>query len=378
MKGLSLFANVGIAETYLHEIGIDIVVANELLNDRARFYKHLYPKTNMIQGDITNKSIYQEVIKACKKENIDLIMATPPCQGMSLAGIKNPYDERNTLIKYAVDAVVDLKPKYVLFENVVQQLKTPIEYKGKMITIPLYIIERLGKDYNINENKILNTMDYGIPQNRKRALFLLTRKDTKIKWEFPKKESHIVTLEEAIGDFPSLYPTVKEKEYGNKIPSNFKKNLSFHKWHQPKTHAWRQIEAMLHTPTGQSAYKNLDYFPKTIDGKKVSGGTFTYMRMDWKKPAPTVTMYNGSISSFTNVHPGRKLKDGTYSDPRVLTIFELMKVTSLPDDWNIPEWASENLVRRVIGEGIPPLAVKKIFLELLKEVNNGKLLVSSK
>ena len=90
--------------------------------------------------------------------------------------------------------------------------------------------------------------------------------------------------------------------------------------------------------------------------------------MEWDKPAPTVTSYNHTISSFQNVHPGHKQKDGTYSDPRVLTIFELIRVSSLPDDWNIPEWASESLIRTVIGEGVPPLAVKKIVEQLnLKE-----------
>ena len=47
IKGLSLFANVGVAETYLKDVGVDIVVANELLPDRARFYEHLYPNCQM-------------------------------------------------------------------------------------------------------------------------------------------------------------------------------------------------------------------------------------------------------------------------------------------------------------------------------------------
>lgn len=89
------------------------------------------------------------------------------------------------------------------------------------------------------------------------------------------------------------------------------------------------------------------------------------MRMDWNKPAPTITSYNHTISSFQNVHPGKlDEKTGLYTEPRVLTIFEMMRVMSLPDDWNIPEWASESLIRTVIGEGIPPLAVKKIIGEL--------------
>lgn len=77
-------------------------------------------------------------------------------------------------------------------------------------------------------------------------------------------------------------------------------------------------------------------------------------------------MDNRKISSQNNVHPGRligndKSGDVIYSDPRALTLFELMRVMSLPDDWPLPKNAPETFVRSVIGEGIPPLFVKKVF-----------------
>jgi DNA (cytosine-5)-methyltransferase 1 len=72
------------------------------------------------------------------------------------------------------------------------------------------------------------------------------------------------------------------------------------------------------------------------------------------------------------VHPGRLIdkKRGVdiYSDPRVLTIYELLIVSSLPKKWPIPEWADETFIRKVIGEGIPSLMVKKIMLELIKQL----------
>ena len=86
MKALSLFANVGIAETYLSDIGIDVVVANEIDKERAAFYSHLYPKCNMICGDITDSQVKEKIILEAKQANVDLVLATPPCQGMSIAG----------------------------------------------------------------------------------------------------------------------------------------------------------------------------------------------------------------------------------------------------------------------------------------------------
>lgn len=366
MKGLSLFANVGIAETYLQDINVDIVVANELLKDRARFYKHLYPNCNMIQGSICDEEIKSQIIEESIKQNIDFVIATPPCQGMSIAGEMNPYDERNSLIKYAIDVIEKVKPKFVMFENVVQQLETPIQFNDSEVLIPEYIKIRLGDDYLINDKDlIINAMDYGVPQQRKRAIILLARKDLNVIWRYPEKENHIVTLEEAFKGIPDLWPIIKEKEYQDFFPKNSKEALSFHKWHQPPSHVWRNVECMLYTPTGNTAFDNQKYYPKKINGEKIKGYDTTYHRLFWSKPCSTITRYNGIIGSQNNVHPGSPWKlnengEQMFTNPRVLTIYELMIVSSLPTDWNIPAWASNGLIRHVIGEGIPPLLVKKI------------------
>lgn len=373
MKGLSMFANVGIAETYLKEVGVDIVVANEWLPERAKFYQHLYPSCNMICGDIQDPKIFKKVLSAARKEGVEFLMATPPCQGMSPAGKKDPSDPRNQLITSAVDMILKLRPKYVLLENVMQQLITLIRYNDQMMLIPEYLRLRLGNLYEFNENPVIDSKYYGVPQQRKRAIFLLSRKDTKVDWQFPEKEQTLVTLKDVIGDLPSLDPLIVEEKYRKHYP-DYEKNreigLSVSKWHYAKAHFWRHVDIMRHTPEGQSARKNRVYFPKKKDGTPVKGALRTYMRMSWNRPAPTVTIQNASVTSFQTIHPGRPTsKRGVYSDPRVLSIFELMRITTLPDDWDIPQWAPDSLIRKVIGEGIPPLLIKKIVarLSLLEE-----------
>lgn len=374
INGLSLFANVGIAETYLKDVGVNINVANELLHERAEFYRHLYPECNMICGDIRENAVFEEIAQEARNKGVEFIIATPPCQGMSPAGKKDPKDERNILVKNVVKMIHAINPKYVLIENVMQQLKTEIEYKGEYVLIPDYLRKELSEDYFFNENPVIDSKYYGVPQQRKRAIFLLSRKDVENVWEFPKKEDKFVTLRDAIGDLPSLDPLIKEKEYRYIFPDYEKKKkngLKVSKWHSPREHVWRNVEVMMHTPEGMSARKNPVYFPKKKDGTMVGGALRTYMRMEWDKPAPTVTAYNHTISSFQNVHPGRKTdKEGIYSDARVLTIFELMRVMTLPDDWDIPDWASSQLIRTVIGEGIPPLLIKKIVAQLRLEGEN--------
>lgn len=369
MKGLSLFANVGIAETYLNQVGVDVVVANELIPERAKFYEHLYPNCEMICGDITDKLVKERVVSLSKKKKVEFIIATPPCQGMSYAGHKDPNDIRNSLITNVFDIINELNPKYVLIENVVPQLKTPVTYAGRTMLIPDMIEFLFSKKYQINKNHVVNVETLGVPQTRKRALFLLVNKALNKTWEIPKGDGSIVTLYDAIGDLPSLDPPIKEQGLTERIFPEYEekkiKGLGVSKWHVARQHVWRNVEAMMHTPTGKSAKENPVFYPKNKEGKLVGGSCCAYKRMDWDKPAPTVTTYNHTISSFHNVHPGNlDSKTGLYSDARVLTVFELMRVTTLPDDWNIPDWASENLVRTVIGEGIPPLAIKKVVAEL--------------
>lgn len=368
MNGLSLFANVGIAEAYLHEVGVDIVVANELLPERANFYQYVYPDCNMICGSILDEEIYKTVLQEAKNKQVKFLIATPPCQGMSPAGKKDPDDVRNTLITSVVRMAKDLAPDFVLIENVMQVLKTKVLYEGQKVTIPEYLKSNLGEDYTFNSHQVIDSKFYGVPQQRKRAIFLLVKKGINKVWEFPEQEKKFVTLRDAIGDLPSLDPLIKEKEHREVFPDYEKKKaegLKVSKWHCPREHVWRNVECMMHTPEGMSARKNPVFFPKKSDGTMVGGALRTYMRMEWDRPAPTITAYNHTISSFQNVHPGRPTdQEGIYSDARVLTIFELMRVMSLPDDWRIPDWASPKLIREVIGEGIPPLMIKKIVGQL--------------
>ena len=86
-----------------------------------------------------------------------------------------------------------------------------------------------------------------------------------------------------------------------------------------------------------------------------------YKRQVWDQPCPARTTYSGSMSSHNNVHPGRLLPDGTYSDARVLTLLETFIVSSIPKDVVFPKNASDTFIRTVIGEAIPPKLMMKIL-----------------
>lgn len=373
LKGTSLFSNVGVAEAYFKEIGIKIEVANEIDEKRAAFYSHLYPDTDMVCGDITNTEIRDEVVNKSISANVDFLIATPPCQGMSEAGLRKEFDERNQLIFYAIDTIKRINPKFVLLENVPKQLTTKIEHEGQIMLIPDYIKSELAEEYDFNKETLIKARYQGVPQLRERNIFLLVRKDIKIEWKFPKDIEEI-TLEDAISDLPSLDPYLREGMdlTLEKFPDfEIKRQaaLEVSKWHYPPTHSWRQVQWMQHTPTGKSAIYNEVYYPQKNDGSRIKAHHNNYRRQKWDMAGRTVTQNNGVISSLACVHPGRKIEGSNlYSDARVLTIYELLIVMSLPVDWDIPSWANERFIRQVIGEGIPSEMVKRIMLELLKKI----------
>ncbi len=345
LKGLSLFSSAGIAEMNLKQCGIDIKVANELIDIRAKVHEYWHPNCEMICGDITNEKIKNSVISVSKRNKVDFIIATPPCQGVSLIG-KNKTnadmlnDSRNFLIFHAFDVIDSLTPKIIVIENVDRFLSMKFPYDNGLYNIEYIVKKKYGDRYFINVN-VYNAQDYGVPQSRKRVIIVMCNKD--YLFNEPLKQE-IITVREAIEYLPSL-------EAGEK--SNIKN-------HYARTHTKEHILCMKHTPTGHSAFENEFYYPKNKDGKKLKGYSATYKRIDWDKPAPTITMRNDAISSQSNVHPGRLLDDGTYSDARVLTLRELFILSSINPDLDIPSFASDIQIRFMIGEAVPPKLIEAI------------------
>lgn len=358
INAVSLFSGGGIGETYFNETGVQVKVANELLENRANFYQHTHPESTMIQGDIQDPEVYDAVIQRAKEAQVSFVLATPPCQGMSSLGKKDyEVDQRNSLVHYALTAIDDLNPDYVMIENVPKFVKIPFDAEGYVhrqsdTESPAYKIDELlelryGSEYNI-DMKVLNAKFYGVPQSRSRAIIRMYKKG--LHWGWPDEEP-IITMREAIGDLPSL-------ESGED---------SGIKWHKALIHNKRQVEALSHTPEGKSAMKNEVFYPKKADGSRVKGFHNTYNRMKWDEPAPAITTNSQVISGHNNVHPGHKLANGLWSDARALTLREVMILSSLPVDWPIDGVANERLIREMIGEAVPPLLSKKIIEEIFKE-----------
>lgn len=210
-------------------------------------YQKIYPNAKVICGDITDLEVFHQIVDSSPK-HIDFLLASPPCQGMSVAG-KNrnektmSNDKRNYLILYVIDMIKIKNPDYILIENVPALLKLKIHYQNQMMGVLEILNYEFSNDYEI-VGEIVDSADYGVPQTRLRAIIRMNKRG-KI-WKMPSKVSKKVSVAETIGHLPSL-----ESGQSSDI-----------QWHFARSHSPENILWMKHTPTGKSAFNNEIHFPK--------------------------------------------------------------------------------------------------------------------
>lgn len=221
---VDLFCGAGGISEGILQAGFHIAFSNEINKEVSETYRKRHEQLGIIQGkntwleigDIKNISGKYILEKIKKLENfngkknieIDAIFGGPPCQGFSRAGKQKKNDKRNFLFLEYLRIINEIKPKYIIFENVPGILDIKFEKFFSCFDNQKYInynaieiikneIKKIG--YEILNYKILNAADFGVPQNRQR-LILIGYKKGEEKPSYPEKNNEKVTLEEAIGD----------------------------------------------------------------------------------------------------------------------------------------------------------------------------------
>ena len=177
---ISLFSSAGIGCYAFKQSGFDCIATCELLEKRLNIQKInnkcLY-KSGYICGDITKPEISSKVFKEIQMwqtkkhiKDVDVIIATPPCQGMSVANQKKNNElPRNSLVVNAIKLIKEINPKIFIFENVPSFLKTTcLGIAGKTHMISEEINDELGSSYCYLSN-VLNFKDYGSNSSRTRT-----------------------------------------------------------------------------------------------------------------------------------------------------------------------------------------------------------------
>ena len=201
-KVISLFAGAGGLDLGFKKAGFDITWANEYDKTIWDTFEHNFPETYLDRSDIRK-------IEDLPTDNIDGVIGGPPCQSWSEAGSLKGIDDPRGKLFFEYLRILDLvKPKFFLAENVVGML-----HQRNRASLE-YIVESFSKDYLV-EFQLLNTADYGIPQDRKRVIIVGFRKDMEVKYEFPKPFEDKVTLKDSIWDLRNNSKPAMEKNKAN-------------------------------------------------------------------------------------------------------------------------------------------------------------------
>ena len=377
---VSLFSSAGVGCYGFKEEGFYCVATVELLERRLKiqkFNKKCVYNSGYICGDMTTQETKDKVFaeldmwKRCLNlTDLDVLIATPPCQGMSVANHKKKDElKRNSLVVESIKMTQQIKPKFFVFENVrafLTSVCTDVDSQDK--SIKEAIEANLSGSYNILY-QVVNFKDYGNPSSRTRTLVIGVRKDLKEVTPydiFPDKQPER-TLRQIIGHLPSLKKMGEISE--NDIYHNFRK-------YSPRMEAW--IEDI---KEGQSAFDNTDItkIPHSIKNGVIvynarkNGDKYT--RQYWDKVAPCIHTRNDIMASQNTVHP---------VDNRVFSIREVMLMMSVPSSFNWSDIPFDELnrmsskekeaflkkeemnIRQNLGEAVPTIIFKQIAAKVRK------------
>lgn len=346
---LDLFCGAGGMSYGMHKNNHFVTkVALDINEKLAQTFKKNISEAELVIGDIQDNTIKEKIISLSKKHKVNMIIGGPPCQGFSLKGKKLGLDDpRNFLFREYLYLVKELKPEVFVIENVKSLMSTSNGWFKNQIVNE---IEKLGYKVSVD---ILKSSDYGVPQNRERAIFLCSRKK-KIDLPLPTVKKAI-TVREAIEDLAYLESNEGhiEQEYITEAKSEYQKfmraksnKLYNHKASNHSSHAVYKLSLI-------PPEKGKECLPKELLGKQKFNSTWG--RLIWDKPSPTIDTRFDAASNGTNNHPFLN---------RSITPREAARLQSFDDSFIF--YGNKVDIRAQIGNAVPPLMAKAIADKIYK------------
>ena len=311
---ISLFAGCGGSSLGYKWAGFHELLAIDFDKNAVETFRLNFPDTPCWERDLRTVT-GKEIMDFChiKEGELDLLDASPPCQGFSTSGKRKVNDPRNDLFLEFIRLVKELEPKVFVMENVSGMVKGKM--KGRFIEI-MKTLKVLP--YKVR-CKLMNAMFYGVPQSRQRLIWIGIREDLNIEPSYPEPQSRIITVKEALNG-------VKNKTFidTGKI---FKKLWFKMKW------------------GGDGAL-----------GKKNNRKYFNTKKLHPNKPSFTLQKTVGPNLALI-MH---------WREPRSLTIEEAKRIQSFPDDFIFIGNFREQWAR--IGNSVPPKFMEAIAREIKRQV----------
>jgi DNA (cytosine-5)-methyltransferase 1 len=429
LTAVSLFCSSGIGDLALRAAGANVLVANEFVEERADLFRANYPDALVLTGDIRDlgPTIVKETQARLNGDTLDILFATPPCQGMSKNGrgkllrgvrdgLRDAIDPRNQLATFVPSIATQLRPRIVVFENVPEMEGTLVEDEtGQLVELLEYL--SLAMDGYSGTWRTMEFADYGVPQRRQRLITIFVRNDVLDNAQRSEKfvsladlypttthaavptlfQAPWVSVDETIGHLPPLDASSKVSATSS-IPFHYVPVLDERKY-------WW----ISNTPSSASAFDNQCINPvcmhadnpthgasrghsginqartdtplycmrcgsllprpavtdkETGEYRIMKGFTSAYKRMRGDLPASAITTNLSYVCSDQKVHP---------TQHRALSLYEAMMLHTLTDYewiWELPKGkkVTDSLIRDSLGESIPPRGLEVIFRHLFARV----------
>ena len=388
LTAVSLFSGAGLSDLGYEMAGFRFVVQVEKDERRADVGADNFPDSAWLIRDVCGS--VDEVAAAYREgasRRLDLLIATPPCQGMSSS---NPsrgkrqtpqaqaLETKNRLMLEVIPVAQRLKPRVIVAENVRPVLTLKVEYEGVNRTVIDHVRHHLS-GYEVFPS-VVNVADYGIPQVRKRALVVAVHKDEPwleevnqdllpspthaehptngtLRWVSIREWFKLMEYEpldarskgEAHGtDWLHFVPTYEGDRYVqiSQIPKN--SGRSAYENDQCPSCGEQPVGAgLIRCPSCDAVMRNRPYIERNGQPALIKGFHSSYRRMTPDRPAYTVTTNSSHVGSDFKIHPWEN---------RVLSILECADLQTVPRfyDWTR---AKENrrlyLIRNLVGEAFP-------------------------
>lgn len=340
-NAIDLFCGAGGLSYGFSSAGFNILLGIDSDKKALEVFEKNHDGAKTICGDITQIH-YSDIKEKIGNKKIDLIIGGPPCQGMSLSGPRKFDDPRNKLYLSYIRLVGEIKPRAFVIENVPGLVSL---FGGQIKDSILEKFSEMG--YSV-KYKILCASDYGVPQNRKRVVFVGTREN--VEFNYPVPTPNIVTCEMALSDLPPLtdhlgeevsdYYTPASNDYQKLMRTNSTKVYN----HIAAAHSEKVKKIISMVPDGCN-YKSL---PEEYRNSRNFHVAWT--RFASNKPAPTID--TGHRHHFH------------YKYNRVPTVRECARLQSFPDNFIFEGNKTQQF--RQVGNAVPPLLAQAIAEQVKK------------
>lgn len=339
---LDLFCGCGGFSLGFEEAGFNVILGIDVWKDALVTYKFNHQNSQTLEADLSQIEP-NNVLPLLNGQTIDVIIGGPPCQGFSVAGKRIVDDIRNKLYKNFVNFVDFFKPKAFVMENVPNILSIG---NGCVKESILSDFKELG--YNV-EFKVLTASDYGVPQNRRRAVFVGFLNGNSFDFPNPLGTPKVTSFE-AISDLPAEsiedggeYQSESLSIYQNLMRENSQGVFN----HLITVHTEQTQKIISMVPDGGN-YKDL---PKELwNTRKVH---IAWTRLCSSKPSFTIDC--GHNHHFH------------YKYNRVPTVRESARLQSFPDTFIFLGNKGSQL--KQVGNAVPPLLSKAIAESLKKQLD---------